>query len=52
MLILNHLKTLQHYFHVFTVHFQVSHLYFPTNALDSVKLIRLKSTFINILKDY
>ena len=29
----------------------VNHLYFPTNALNCIKLIRLKSTCINILKD-
>jgi len=27
------------------------HLYFPTNALNCIKLIRLKSTCIDILKD-
>jgi len=30
---------------------EYNHLYFPTNALNYIKLIRLKSTCINILKD-
>jgi len=28
-----------------------NHLYFPTNALNCIKLERLKSTCINVLKD-
>jgi len=31
--------------------FKVNHFYLPTNALNCIKLRRLKSTCINILKD-
>ena len=31
--------------------FKVNHFYWPTNALKCIKLRRLKSTCINILKD-
>ena len=31
--------------------FKVNHFYWPTNALNCIKLNRLKSTWINILKD-
>jgi len=36
---------------IFKLWKEVTHLYFPTNALNCIKLIRLKSTCINILKD-
>jgi len=31
--------------------FKVNHFYWPTNALNCIKLNRLKSTCISILKD-
>ena len=30
---------------------ELSHFYWPTSALNCIKLNRLKSTWINILKD-
>ena len=39
-------------FQVFNVHFlKFNHFYWPTNALNCIKLKTLKSTCINILKD-